>query len=106
MRCSSGRPVQAGPCRGKWSRGARCFAGKWWKVILTKETNKGEIGSVAIPQGYWISILPVFLSLALTAHAQSGLPDGPGRTVVERMCTTCHGLNVFTGQRMTRQRCY
>ena len=38
------------------------------------------------------------------AHAQSALPDGQGRAVVERMCTTCHGLNVITGQRMTRER--
>jgi alcohol dehydrogenase (cytochrome c) len=45
----------------------------------------------------------VFLNLALTAHGQSGLPDGAGKAVVERMCTACHGLNVVTGQRMTRQ---
>ena len=45
----------------------------------------------------------VLLSLLPTARAQSGLPDGPGRAVVERMCTTCHGLNVVTGQRMTKQ---
>src|ERR1700741_4099021 len=45
----------------------------------------------------------MFQSFALNAHAQSGLPDGPGKAVVERMCTTCHGLNVVTGQRMTKQ---
>ncbi len=45
----------------------------------------------------------VFLSFTRSAHAQSGLPEGPGKTVVERMCTTCHGLNVVTGQRMTKQ---
>ncbi|MGC2401128.1 MAG: PQQ-dependent dehydrogenase, methanol/ethanol family [Acidobacteriaceae bacterium] len=42
-------------------------------------------------------------SLAPSAHAQSPLPDGPGKATVERMCTTCHGLNVVTGQRMTKQ---
>ena len=46
----------------------------------------------------------VCLSVALAARAQSGLPDGPGKAVVERMCATCHGLNVVTGQRMTKQR--
>ncbi len=55
----------------------------------------------------WISysalVAILFLSFTLTAHAQSSLPDGAGKAVVERMCTTCHGLNVVTGQRMTKQ---
>ena len=37
------------------------------------------------------------------AQAQAGLPEGPGRVVLERMCTSCHGLNVVTGQRMTKK---
>ena len=37
------------------------------------------------------------------AHAQADLPQGPGRVVLERMCTGCHGLNVVTGQRMTKK---
>ncbi|MFP5206623.1 MAG: PQQ-dependent dehydrogenase, methanol/ethanol family [Acidobacteriota bacterium] len=38
---------------------------------------------------------------AIEAQAQAGLPAGPGRQVLETMCTRCHGLNVVTGQRMT-----
>jgi alcohol dehydrogenase (cytochrome c) len=45
----------------------------------------------------------VCLSAALAAHAQSALPEGSGKTVVERMCTTCHGVEQFTGLRMTKQ---
>jgi cytochrome c5 len=45
----------------------------------------------------------VFLSFARSTHAQSVLPEGPGKAVVERMCTACHGLNVVTAQRMTKQ---
>jgi alcohol dehydrogenase (cytochrome c) len=43
------------------------------------------------------------LCTALMAHAQSSLPDGPGRSVVERMCTSCHGVDQFTALRMTKQ---
>src|ERR1700689_1169586 len=43
----------------------------------------------------------IFLSAAVS-HAQSDLPDGAGKAVVQRMCTQCHGVNVITGQRMTR----
>ncbi len=43
------------------------------------------------------------LCAALMARAQSSLPDGPGRMVVERMCTSCHGVEQFTGLRMTKQ---
>lgn len=43
----------------------------------------------------------IFLS-ATASHAQSDLPDGPGKAVLQRMCTQCHGVNVITGQRMTR----
>jgi alcohol dehydrogenase (cytochrome c) len=37
------------------------------------------------------------------AQTQADLPPGQGRTVLERMCTSCHGLNVVTGQRMTKK---
>jgi quinoprotein glucose dehydrogenase len=30
------------------------------------------------------------------------LPDGPGKDVVVRMCTQCHGADVFTDMRMSR----
>jgi alcohol dehydrogenase (cytochrome c) len=52
---------------------------------------------------YAASACVAFLILAPGTHAQSGLPEGPGKAVVERMCTSCHGLNVVTGQRMTKQ---
>lgn len=35
------------------------------------------------------------------ASAQSTLPDGPGKEVVEQNCTACHGLEVITAQRRT-----
>jgi len=44
----------------------------------------------------WLGIVP-------SAAAQTTLPEGSGRAVLERMCTQCHGLNVVTGQRMTKK---
>ncbi len=55
-----------------------------------------------------LALAGALLSIALVgvlskAEAQTDLPQGPGRAVVERMCTSCHGLNVVTAQRMTRK---
>jgi alcohol dehydrogenase (cytochrome c) len=38
-----------------------------------------------------------------TAQAQADAPSGQGREILERMCTRCHGVNVITGQRMSRE---
>ena len=48
-------------------------------------------------------LLVASLGTISRVEAQSDLPQGPGRAVLERMCTTCHGLNVVTGQRMTKK---
>jgi hypothetical protein len=32
------------------------------------------------------------------------LPDGPGKAVTERVCTTCHGLENVVRARMTKER--
>jgi competence ComEA-like helix-hairpin-helix protein len=45
----------------------------------------------------------LFLSLTVAAAAQT-LPDGPGKAVVERMCTPCHGLENVVRARMTKER--
>ena len=39
---------------------------------------------------------------ALPAAAQSDLPDGPGKALVERICSGCHGVEVFTDNRATK----
>ena len=52
--------------------------------------------------GCWLLAAVAFLSAAAPSHAQSDVPDGPGKAVLQRMCTQCHGLNVITGQRMTK----
>jgi alcohol dehydrogenase (cytochrome c) len=52
----------------------------------------------------WVASLAVCLSGVWITHAQTHLPQGPGRAVTERMCTSCHGVEQFTGMRMTKQR--
>jgi competence protein ComEA len=47
--------------------------------------------------------LVLFLCLTAAAAAQT-LPDGPGKAVVERMCTPCHGLENVVRARMTKDR--
>ena len=45
----------------------------------------------------------LFLCLTVAAAAQT-LPDGPGKAVVERMCTPCHSLDSVVRARMTKDR--
>jgi competence protein ComEA len=45
--------------------------------------------------------LLLFLSAA-AAFAQKGLPDGPGKATTVRVCTGCHGAEMFAGARKTK----
>ncbi|GIW25106.1 c-type cytochrome [Meiothermus sp.] len=51
-------------------------------------------------QSYW-----VFASIALSgliwAVAQTQLPEGPGKSLVEQKCAICHGLEVTVNQRLS-----
>ena len=41
--------------------------------------------------------------LVLTAAAQSNLPDGPGKSVVEKVCSGCHAFTVITQVHATKE---
>jgi competence protein ComEA len=43
------------------------------------------------------------LLIVSSAPAQD-MPDGPGKDVMKRMCSTCHALEVITSMRKTRNR--
>jgi hypothetical protein len=64
---------------------------------------------------YYRAIMKRFLLLLTLTSAVSGqtngnpkndvkLPDGPGKSVTERVCTTCHGLENVVRARMTKER--
>ena len=38
--------------------------------------------------------------LAVPAFAQKDLPDGPGKPVAVRVCTGCHGAEMFSATRL------
>jgi competence protein ComEA len=40
---------------------------------------------------------------ALASAGQSGLPDGSGKALVERVCSGCHEVGVFTQDRSTKE---
>jgi len=46
-------------------------------------------------------VLISFFALPLVKAQE--LPDGPGKRLVEEICTGCHGLESVTSQRATRQ---
>src|SRR5580698_7953882 len=39
---------------------------------------------------------------AASAFAQKGLPDGPGKATTVRVCTGCHGAEMFAGARRSK----
>jgi competence protein ComEA len=53
----------------------------------------------------WLGITPIAVAHARVAAAaparQSSLPDGQGKEVVEKLCSTCHGLEYLAPSRRT-----
>jgi Quinohemoprotein amine dehydrogenase A, alpha subunit, haem binding len=47
-------------------------------------------------------VLPLLL-ISLTRAADSDLPDGPGKEIVEDTCTDCHTLERIKSQHMTEE---
>jgi len=43
-----------------------------------------------------------FVLLAAVAQGQSPLPDGPGKDLVEAVCTACHTLERVVAKRATK----
>jgi hypothetical protein len=48
-------------------------------------------------------LLAALLVPALHAQSKNELPDTPGRSLVIRVCTKCHGTEMFAAIRMTRE---
>jgi len=45
----------------------------------------------------------VCLSLTVSAHSQSKLPEGKGKQIVESVCTQCHSVRSITSSRFSRE---
>ena len=60
---------------------------------------------MASPEKSWkVLLIPAMLFwLALPSMAQSSLPEGNGKEIVEIVCSQCHGLNNLTDARRTRE---
>ena len=52
----------------------------------------------------WVAGWIVYLCFIFAASAQSKLPGGPGKALVERMCKKCHTLDAITKARLTAER--
>ena len=65
-------------------------------VVQAQKTRR-----VLLPRLAWGITLACFQAAFAFAQAPV-LPEGPGRAVVERMCTRCHGLSVVTATRRPR----
>jgi cytochrome c5 len=48
-----------------------------------------------------VLIVPI-LALAYTFSLAQDLPDGKGKDLLQQICTDCHGLDVITAQRATK----
>ena len=48
-------------------------------------------------------LLLACISVSLTAFAQTDpLPDGPGKALVEKTCSSCHSLDLVTGAKQSK----
>jgi hypothetical protein len=66
-----------------------------------------NVARASLPAQYWNHPMsrPLLIALLLPIlHAQSTpeLPDVPGRALVLRVCTKCHGIEMFANIRMSR----
>ena len=52
----------------------------------------------------WAAACVLCLSATPRAPAQSKLPDGPGKALVERTCKKCHTIETITRARLTPER--
>ncbi len=50
-------------------------------------------------QRFWIAILFLAFFPRLSLSAQSPLPEGEGKEIVETVCAQCHGLSTVTNAR-------
>lgn len=57
-----------------------------------------------LPQRYKMlrTLIAFAALLTLPAFAQKDLPDGPGKQVAVRVCTGCHGAEMFSATRLGR----
>lgn len=44
----------------------------------------------------------VFFFTLTAAADKPGLPDGPGKQTTEKLCSACHGVNIFVNRRESR----
>ena len=51
------------------------------------------------PQRFWIAILFLAFFPRLSLSAQSPLPEGEGKEIVETVCAQCHGLSIIVNAR-------
>jgi len=48
-------------------------------------------------------VLVLGADLSAIAGQQAGLPDGEAKPIVERSCTACHGLELITTVRLSKE---
>jgi cytochrome c5 len=54
--------------------------------------------------GWKLAALATVGSAMAWAAEKSPLPDGPGKKILEAACVSCHGLDVITAKKLSKQR--
>lgn len=76
-------------------------AGEKPNVVYASPNPAGSASSTASATTPWILQDP--RTQAILRRQAALLPPGPGRDVTIRACSSCHGLNTFTNQRLSAQ---
>lgn len=69
------------------------------KLEIMKSGNRGTCDGKLL-----IGLAALGCLLALPSSAQSSLPDGPGKPLVDKICGACHLTTVLTQNRATKER--
>jgi cytochrome c5 len=76
------------PVEAETSAPLASIASKYLTVLHMPPSLKAELQVAATP----------------TTQPEVSLPEGKGKDVTQRVCSTCHGINVFVQQRHTREK--
>ncbi len=83
------------------------------RTLPPVEAGTAESPLASIPSRYFTVLhIPPSLKAELQAdskkkpgaQAEPTLPEGKGKDVTQRVCSTCHGINVFADQRHTGEK--
>ena len=106
--CGTGRLAQSNPGLASWAKFSRPCGTEFGNRVLTHPLKHPGLPmkygySMRFPRTCALVLAGFASSFALGQAPVSQLPDGPNRETVQRICSSCHSVQMFLGRGMTRE---